>query len=392
MSAREAGIGIVSLIAGGVIGGLTWAAIGTKEDTIDKTADDAPVAGTQNADDLQSQNALLKSQIAGLRVELNRKKLAAAEEEVPEKSEVVTAEAPIPQEVLFGDPKYQEALASIDWATVGQAMKDMVPLAAKLAEQLENGEELDLAVAGELQKLNGELLKAAQKIMEGNIPGTGINGSFTHPVVAANQIGAALKAAGLDLSKEQKDNLERAMQFYAAKDHSLRLAEGDREFKLDILGEELEFKDAFYKEARRMLTKEQRDVLYSERSAGRAGFDVFDSSLMTAGMAKPLKVKDAAELASKLSRSISSSTGLDAAGRKQLDAIITKWSNEFPAEFWSNKGNALDKRGALSGARVRAALKRQSALMREILANIKLSPDARARLLRNMSIFVPLPR
>jgi|ETNmetMinimDraft_15_1059895.scaffolds.fasta_scaffold311631_1 hypothetical protein len=51
MSAREAGIGVVSLIVGGVIAGLTWAAIcAKKEDTVDKTADDATVAGTQNAD------------------------------------------------------------------------------------------------------------------------------------------------------------------------------------------------------------------------------------------------------------------------------------------------------------------------------------------------------
>ncbi len=45
----------------------------------------------------------------------------------------------------------------------------------------------------------------------------------------------------------------------------------------------------------------------------------------------------------------------------------------------------------MSGSRVRAALKRQTTLMRRILANVKLSAQARAPLRRSMAFVVPLP-
>ena len=253
------------------------------------------------------------------------------------------------------------------------------------------GETPDLAVAGEVQKLNGELLKAAQKIMEGKIPGTGVNGAFTHPVVVANQFGAALKAAGLELSDAQKDSLDRAMKFYAAKDESLRLAEGDKDFKLEVLAEEAEFKAAFYAETRGMLTEEQKNALFSEHTSGQGGFDIFDSSLMLMSYARPVKVTDAADFAAKLSGRFSKAP-LDAAGRKKLDAIITRWTNELPADFWSAKAGPLDNKGAMSSSRIRNALARQTALFREIFANVKLSPAARAELEKSLRILVPLPR
>ena len=388
MLGREAGIGIAGLVAGAVIGGLTLSAIGQKDATLDTPG----AADPESGGDFQTQNDQLKAELTSLKVEVNRKKLAEAEEEPnPKENKAVAKKATAAIGVTFADEKFQETLAAIDWDAVGVSMKDMIPLLAKLAEAVANGETPDLAVAGEIQKLNGELLIAAQKIMEGNIPGTGVNGSWTHPVVVANLFGAALKAAGFELSNEQKDRLDRAMKFYSAKDQSLRLAEGDKEFKLEVLAEESEFKAAFYKEARGMLTEEQQKALFSERTSGRGGFDIFDSSLMLMKYARPVRVKNAPDLASKLSRKFSS-IKLDAGGKKQLDAILTRWSNELPADFWSNKADALDKKGAMSSARVRNALKRQTALMREIFANVNLTAADRAEMQKSLRFLVPLPR
>ncbi len=392
MSGRETGIAIVGLIAGTVIGAFTWSSIGPKDTMIDNSEENANPAGAASSVDLQAENDRLKAEMASMRDEANRKNLAEAEKApTPKEKEAVAKEAAALIGVTFKDEKFQDALASIDWDTVGSSMKDMIPLMARLAEAIENGEDPDLAMVGEIQQLNGELMKAAQKIMEGNIPGTGVNGSFTHPVVVANQIGAALKAAGVELSAEQKASLERAMRFYSAKDESLRLAEDSKDFKLEVLNEEAEFKAAFYDEARGMLTKEQRSALFSDRSSGRMGFDLFDSSLMLGGYALPLQVKDATELASKLSGRFAK-TKIDEAGRKKLNAIITKWSNELPADFWSTKGNALDRSGAMSSSAIRAALKRQTALYREIFANVNLSAEERSELQKSLRIMVPIPR
>ncbi len=393
MSARDAGIGIGGLIVGAVVGGLTWSTLFPKDATLDLPEAEAAAAAAQPAGDLRSENARLKAEIANLQVKLDRKKLAAAEEEKDaEENEVEDPETPTPMDVLFVHANFQEALASIDWDAVGGSMKDMVPLIAKLAEAIAAGEQPNLAIAGEIQKLNGELLKAAQKIMEGNIPGTGVNGSFTHPVVVANQFGAALKAAGLDLSKEQKETLDRAMWFYAAKDESLRLTEGDRELKIDVLAEEIEFKNAFYEEARSLLTEEQRKALFNEHTAGRASLDVFDSSLMLTGHAKPVRVKNASDLASTLSRKIAAGVKIDASGRKQLDAILTRWSNELPPEFRADKPSTLDNTRTTSRTRMRAALNRHPPLMSEIFTNVKLSAESRAKIMKSLVIFVPLPK
>lgn len=393
MSAREAGIGMGGLIVGAVLGGLGWSMIQQRE-VLELPEAKTPKAETPSGA-LMSENARLKEEIRDLRAELDRKKLAiAAKERAKEQDEApeeVRAKDPDASMVLFADAKYQKALDSIDWNAVGTSMKDMVPLIARLAEGLAAGEEMDLELAGEIQKLNGELLKAAQKIMEGKIPGTGINGSFTHPVVVANQLGAALKAAGLELSKEQQESLSRVMHYYAVKDESLRLVEGDREFKLDVLAEEIEFKDAFYQEARALMTPEQRKALYSEHSKGRARLDVFDSTLMLAQYARAMPCKDAAGLATNMSEKIASVIGVDASARKQLDAVVTQWSNQLPAEFWGEKASKLDRMGMMSGSRIRAAMKRQVALMRGVLANVKLSPEARARLVKSMVIMVPMP-
>jgi hypothetical protein len=392
MSGRETGIGIAGLVVGAGIGAVIWSAIGPRDTTIDHANTENAAASALPGDDLQSENDRLQAELAGLKVELSRRKLAAAETEpAPEAKEASAGKPMTAIGVTFADERFQEALASIDWDLVGGSMKDMVPLLAKLAEAVANGETPDLAIAGEVQKLNGELLKAAQKIMEGNIPGTGVNGAFTHPIVVANQFGAALKAAGFELSKEQKESLDRAMKFYAAKDESLRLAAGDKAFQLEVLAEESQFKEAFYNETRALLTDEQRNALYSEHTTGRGGFDVFDSSLMLMEHAKPMQVTNAADLASKVQGGFSKAK-LDAGSRKKLDAIISRWANELPADFWSKKGSALDRRGAMSSSRIRHALKRQTALYREIFANIKLSPKERAKLAKSLRIMVPLPR
>ena len=358
MPGKQSGIGIVSLIAGVVIGGYGYKTFFATDAMID-IVDTGPGGSTkpESATDLAADNERLHSELAALHNERTREKLAAVAEKLDD-TENGLAEVAAKMGVQFNDPKFQDALASIDWDVVGASMKDMVPLMAMLAEQLAKGEEIDLAVAGEVQKLNGELLKAAQKIMEGKIPGTGVNGSFTHPAVVANQFAAALKAAGLELNEEQRESMDRIMKFYSSKDESLRLA--DHESSMQTLAEEVEFKDAFYKEVRGLLSEEQQAAIFSKGSEGRLGLDMFDSTLMLEGYAKKMPVADANQLATMLSTRVFRGVDLDAAGRKQLDAILTRWSHSLPADFWSNKADALDRKGIMSGSRVRAALKRQS--------------------------------
>ena len=397
MTGRETAVAMAATCVGIVIGGFGFKMFFAGDVSIDTPdAQQEAVKRQQAAEDLDAENGRLRAQIASLNVELNRQKLAAAEQE--EKSEEQSEEKVEAKKlaaamgVAFDDPNFQEALAKIDWVAVGTNMKDIVPLVAQLAEAMAKGERPNLADVGQIRVLSGELLKAAEVIMNAKIPGSGINGAFTHPVVVANQFSAALRAAGFELSSQQQEDLRRVMQFYAAKDESLRLVAGDRELALENLGEEAEFKDAFYKEARALLSEEQQNALFSKHSDGRTGLDMFDSSLMLAQYARPMRVKDPAHLASSLFKQIQEKATLSKNAEKQLNTVLAKWSQSFPAEYWANKSDALENQGMMKSARIRSALRRQQALMREILANVELSEKDQHALRKRMVIFVPLPR
>ncbi len=392
MTGRDTAIALGAVITGAVIGGAGYKLFFAEGLAIDKVTAEATEKPGAN-ENLKTENIRLKTKIEKLNVELQRKKLAEAEaEKKAEETPVKTDEEKDGNiAVAFDDPRFQETLAKIDWATVGANMKDMVPLIAKIAEGMAKGEQMDLAMQGELQKLNGDLMKAAQIIVDGKIPGAGINGSFTHPVVVANQFSSALKAAGLELDAQQEKSLKQMMEFYSAKDASLRQAEGYRELSIENLAEEAEFKDAFYKEARSLMSEEQQSALFSEHSKGRVGFDLFDSSLMLGQYAKPIRVKDATELASTLSQRFQSAATLSDGAKKRLDTIITKWSRSIPADYWTQEADLLENRGLMKSDRIHSALRRQQALMRNILANVDFSAKDRAVLQKQMMIFVPLP-
>ena len=84
----------------------------------------------------------------------------------------------------------RSVLDEIDWATSGEATASMVPLLQEMLEAMQSGEELSMEMAGEIQALNGVVLKEMSALAKGEIPGTGVNGAFSHPVVAANLMDA----------------------------------------------------------------------------------------------------------------------------------------------------------------------------------------------------------
>ncbi len=394
---KDTGIMFVSLAAGAVIGALGWQVL--QEDGVQ--APRAPASESAQAGnfaDLQAENSQLKQQLDDLQAKSLRRELEAEPAKTDGAAEAVATEGEIAAKaeaayrVMFSDPKFKDVLAKIDWQVMGNNMKDMVPLIAELAESMAAGEPPSLELVGEIQKLNGDLLAIAGTIAEGDIPGEGINGAFTHPLVVANQLSATLQAAGLSLTEAQKQGLDVITKHYAAIDEGLRLSPDSDALGLENLLKEAEYKDGLYREARALLTPEQQKALYSEHSEGRLSLDMFDSSLMLGAYAQPLPVTDSKHLASILSREFVQDMSLSEAEGAKLDGIIQKWANNLPASYWSNKADALDMKGMMKSDRVREAMGYQVALMREILSKVDLNDAERAELMRSKTIVVPLPR
>ncbi|MCA8957171.1 MAG: hypothetical protein KDC87_13940 [Planctomycetes bacterium] len=392
-TAGQFGVVVVVFAAGGALGALGYRAFGAPSvSPAELTGPPAPSRVEEPVGELATQNKSLRAKVAELEESLRRRQIAEAA--------VAKAKPTEPSETaakgfdpLVGDEALKKALAGIDWAKMGGSMLAMRPLLDKIAEALAKGETPPLDALGELQQRNGVLVQMVQALVDAKIPGAGVNGTFSHPAVAANQIGAALQAAGLQLTKAQRETLEQVTRFYSAKDGSLRTVADAREMKLENLLEEVDLKDGFYREAREALTPEQRAALYGEHGAGRTQSDLFGTGVMLGQFAKGVQAKDAPELASAVGKQLRGTLdGLGEAASKQLQGVLDGWASRLPAAYWSDKGDALEGKGMFKTDRVRSALRWQVELTKEILAKVELSPEARRKLLRSQRIFVPLPR
>jgi len=391
---RDGSLVLASLTVGAIAGGFTWNSItgdrveaGESQPLVAESAAEKP---STLVADLRGEIASLKKRNAQLETDSRREPIVEPKPDVEEPKPV--EEEPAEIVALFNDPEFGDALAKIDWQTMGVNLNEMLPMISKLAEAIANGDEIPLELAGEIQKRNGALVVIAKAILDAKVPGSGINGSFSHPSVVSNQIGAVLQAAGLSLNKEQQQSMERIRSFYAAKDRSLRITALSRDFGIENLLEEVDFKNNFYNEARALLSPEQRAALSSDTIRGRTHLDVFDTGIILSQYARPVRVKDAADLAATWSRRMKFEVPLDAAGKKALNGILTSYANKFPPSFWEYKPDALDQKKMMKSSRIRDALRRQVEMMQQIMNTVPLSPKDLAALKKQMLVLVPYPR
>src|SRR5690606_34004679 len=140
----------------------------------------------------------------------------------------------------------ESVLDSIDWDVTGKCMHEMTRKLDAVLAAIENGEELPLALLGEVAKLNAELIQQAAALMEADVPGTGPNGVFTNPIVAANQVHATLEKAGAPLTAQQREALQRLGAQIAGEDEARLAKVGEDAFQLETILGETELKDRFY--------------------------------------------------------------------------------------------------------------------------------------------------
>ena len=390
-------IGAVTLavLAGAVtFNALVWTEEAETGETLRlETADPQPGEFTAREQGLLDENAALRQQLADAEARATRTRMADEEVAEPIAADLVAGEE-ISVEARFVDDKYGAALAEVDWKVVGEALKGMVPVSAALAEAIlgGDGEGFLLALAGELQQFNGQLLGQLQPLMDGEIPGTGPNGTFTHPLVVANQVDQTLVAGDLPLSEEQRESLDAITSHYLAQDENLRVSAEGYELSLETILQETGMKAQMRSEIEGILSTEQHQMLYPDATRDYNGLDLFGTGLVWNQFAKPMRVDGPQGASTRLLGSFTTGLELGADQVERLRPLLDNWSRSYPAEYWSDKGNILEGQGILKTSRTRIAAERQLALFKAILASGTLTPEQREKFVNNNGVFVPLVR
>lgn len=381
----------VAVIAGGVqwlSGDVSSEAQAGDRLTLTRGADPA-VSGMEAGEVTELRDALAqeRARVAQLESALSRKAVTTPEDpEEPGAGDSVEV-----MEVPFHYTGLDEVLARVDWAVMGSATNELVPILAELAAALDRGEDPPLDLAGKIQSLNGKFLEQANTIKDG-IPGEGVNGPFTHPLFVANQLHATFQFAGLPLSEDQTGRMQSLAALYAGEDDQRRASYSTETPMLQVLMEEMALKERFYAEARGVLNSEQLGVISNPAIDGYTGIELIGTGVAWASFTKPARLESLEAYGTKLSQQMSRGLKMSAEHEAQVGAIIQKWAARYPQHLWEAESPKRARAGMIEVERVREAAQMQLGFVQEILNSVSLSPQQRQELLELKKVFVPMRR
>lgn len=314
-------------------------------------------------EDAQAAEALLREEVENIRVarsaiEEERDGLKAKLSEMTAKAapaveEVEAPSAPDDDGKRFFLEEYDGALAEVDWKVVGTNMKEMAELIPGVIRDLSEGRPPQADAIGRIQQLNGPLLATAIKL-NGKVPGTGVNGSFSSPAFMVNAMASTLEAAGLPLSDDQARNLRAVAREYMDKDAKRLEGYLEDTFAVTQLVDEAELKAEFFAEAFRVMTTPQLAVLSPPDTRDRVRADIFSSSLLYANRVDVVKFQKREDLASTVVSRAVARLQLTEEERERIQPTVEGWVNSLPAELIEKETDLLDRQGLLKVDRVNA--------------------------------------
>ncbi len=237
--------------------------------------------------------------------------------------------------------EHAEAIEGIDWNQTGEAIVKLNPLLVKLAEALEAGREFkELA---ELSRWNTPLAVNALNASRKGVPGTGVNGAFTHPSIMANMVHAALVQGGKPLDAGQEKNLRAiADRFLGADEHRLRSYD-ETTFGLKKLIDEAALKARLFEDIDALLTEEQREILHPASVRGRCGIDLFSSGIVWYTLYRPARFDTPEKLASHLASNVMTHFQLAAELRPVVDELAADYAASFPSGYLDAEPDPLTR-------------------------------------------------
>lgn len=338
----------------------------------------------------------LEGELGDVRAENDRLRASAARVAAEEQAQKPLEPAPVKAGATADEPQapgiaffgYDDVLAKIDWAVTGKAMKEMTALTVRLVEEMEKTGEMPLDILADIQKLNADLIRQAQILTEGDVPGSTINSKFTHPAVAANQIDATLKAANVPLTDAQRDSLRALAARYAAQDEQRRTGEHAEMSALEKACAELSLRADFYAESERLLGRDQLGVLWNDKTRGKLTMDIFGAGLGWAERIDPTPAADPGALANQMGDKLRRSLDCTDAQMQLLRPLLDAHASSLPGELWG-EGKGMMAAFSMRSASIGELARRQVELVRQILQRVDLTPEQRQKLLRMGRVAVP---
>lgn len=384
-----------SLTLAVVAGVITWQSLTRSEaaatgDVVTMSAGGAPPAA------LVAENAELRRRVDELErqnreLSIDRERQPVSDRASTPAATVEAPPAPAASSMAFSDPRFADALAKIDWATMGAVTNEMTPVLAELVEAMtEEGAELPVDLAIKVQQLNSKLLEQVPALLAAKVPGFGANGSYTHPLVVANTLASTLHAAGQPMTTAQQQRLAGLVNAFSAEAQSI--ADSAHEVALDQLLAETEMKDRFFSEVSVALTPEQTKTIHPGGPSGYDGASLFDTGVTMRAHMQPVEAKNPADFARSVTRNLSQELGLDEATEQKVRDIIARGA--AADELWRDPAAAAELSQAhfLRAGRTKTALRHQVQWMRMIRQQAQLTPEQLKKLGKMSRVLVPLPR
>ncbi len=283
----------------------------------------------------------------------------------------------------------EEALRAMDWEVVGESLHAMPPLLDQLADALLNDKEMPASV-GEIQRWNGPLITQALTAQRAGVPGTSVNGTFTHPALVANMVYASLQHSNAPLSEEQIRTLDSLGKRFADEDARRLAAYQPGALELRKVIDECDLKDRFFAEVDGMLTPEQRGVLRPAGARGLLGMDLFSSGLVWATVTRPLPFSDRAQLEMQIVSAVRTTYAIPEASVPVVEELAARAVQQLGAEYLAVPMQANARaRGLIHIDRVRPAAKALLAMREGILQRVPLDDAHRAIVAGDTQVVVP---
>ena len=356
----------------------------------------------ENEDRVKSQESRARgfeSQLRDLQQELaDARKLldertAALEQAKAQLAAASAGAAPAPKKKgpRFAFGQYGK-LAEVDWTTVGENLNAMTPLCDSVAKKLAAGGDLPGEDIGRIQQHNGPLVAAAVKVMK-ELPGTGANGSFTHPAFMVNAIASTLDAAGKPLTDGEATAIEKVARDFSDEDARRLAGYPTGTYAMQKTIEEADLRRRFFDAAFAVLTRDQRETLVPPSVKGLVGFDLFSDGLLWATVMRPIGFKER-----DLDALVTESAGAMNAGlhipKEQQDAaraVVAKWAKDLTVSLVTAPDEGASKYETHVET-VREAAKQSLALVQSLSADLKLE-GKQAEAARNWPVvLLPAPQ
>lgn len=407
MDPRITAVALVCALVGGAAGWFLKPADTAAPSGLSAPADqpvtDTPDPDPQPGPELGSDTTVLKAELDSARKDLRDEtaRREGAEARITElQSKVVELRsaaakgtapdaATVSKGVRYAYDKYKKPLEAIDWDVAGDAVAHIGPLLKQLVEARAAGKPIE-QILGSIQRYNGPLVTAAFAAQQGGVPGTGVNGSFTHPAMLANMVYATLLKAGKPLDETQEKKLN-ALADDSVKEDERRLAGYDeRALGIQKLLDETALKDRFYAAVDALVTDAQREILHPEVVRGRTSADLFSSGVLWATVLRPARYKLPEEMASALVEQITVRYQVPADQKTVVQDLAAEWVKSFPAGYLDEAPDTLALAGHLKVSRLRVAAERQLVFFRGILDRLPSDWAGAADFRKEAFVLVPI--